>query len=312
MSAITFSKAVEGYLMNARGRQLSEHTLADYANTFGRFAGFLAPADPVLASIDLAMIEAFFAGLNGLSRKTVSNYHVGLSALWTWAVNRGVVDEHIIRRYRPPRPEDPLVEIFTEDEVQRLLYACERTPAYIRPGKKKCSNAKRNVLRDKAIILALLDSMTRVGELCGMLRSEMSLGEGRIRVRGKGGKERYVPISQETAEAIWQYIAERPRAKPQYDDLVFLTVQLRPMNRFAVNSMLKRTGNQAGVRAHAHKFRHTGATQFLRNGGNVFELKAILGHSTMRMVERYVHLAQVDIEEAHRRASPVYNWDLRV
>ena len=67
-----------------------------------------------------------------------------------------------------------------------------------------------------------------------------------------------------------------------------------------------------GVHAHPHKFRHTGATMFLRNGGNVFALKEILGHSTMEMVQRYVHLAQVDIEEAHRQASPVYNWDLRV
>ena len=51
---------------------------------------------------------------------------------------------------------------------------------------------------------------------------------------------------------------------------------------------------------------------FLRNGGNVFALKEILGHSTMTMVNRYVHLAQVDIEEAHRHASPVFNLDLRV
>jgi integrase/recombinase XerD len=50
----------------------------------------------------------------------------------------------------------------------------------------------------------------------------------------------------------------------------------------------------------------------LRNGGNVFALKEILGHSTMAMVSRYVHYAEVDLEEAHRMASPVYNWDLRV
>jgi site-specific recombinase XerD len=73
----------------------------------------------------------------------------------------------------------------------------------------------------------------------------------------------------------------------------------------------KLVGKRAGVHAYPHKFRHTGATMFLRNGGNVFELKEILGHSTMEMVQRYVHLAQVDIAEAHRRASPVHNWDLR-
>ena len=84
------------------------------------------------------------------------------------------------------------------------------------------------------------------------------------------------------------------------------------MNRNIAGKVLRRLGRRVGVHAYPHKFRHTGATQFLRNGGNVFALKEILGHSTMTMVLRYVHLAQVDIEEAHRRASPVYNWDLRV
>jgi integrase/recombinase XerD len=84
------------------------------------------------------------------------------------------------------------------------------------------------------------------------------------------------------------------------------------MDRDLVGTMLRRLGRRIGIRAHPHKFRHTGATMFLRNGGNVFELKAILGHSTMEMVQRYVHLAEVDIKDAHRRASPVHNWDLRV
>ncbi len=78
-----------------------------------------------------------------------------------------------------------------------------------------------------------------------------------------------------------------------------------------VGRIVRRLGAKVGVAANPHKFRHTGATQFLRNGGNAFTLKEILGHSTMTMVERYVHLPQVDIEEAHRHASPVYNWDLR-
>jgi integrase/recombinase XerD len=78
------------------------------------------------------------------------------------------------------------------------------------------------------------------------------------------------------------------------------------MDRDLLGSMLRRLGQRVGIRANPHRFRHTGATMFLKNGGNVFALKEILGHSTMEMVQRYVHLAQVDIEEAHRQASPVY------
>lgn len=104
--------------------------------------------------------------------------------------------------------------------------------------------------------------------------------------------------------ALWHYLAVRPDARPQFIDRVFLTSEGRSMERNAVGKVLARLRRRVGVQANPHKFRHTGATLFLRNGGNAFTLKEILGHSTMAMVERYVHLAQVDIEEAHRRASP--------
>jgi integrase/recombinase XerD len=257
------------------------------------------------------VVEGFFASLDGLSKKTLLNYHAGLSALWTWAQKRRILDVHVVRQFERPKPKQPVIEVFTEEEVQRLLSACDYSESYKRPGKRKCSNQRPTALRDKAIILTLLDSMARVTELCEMRRSSTNLKEGQIKVVGKGDKERWVPISSETAQVVWQYLASRPGAKPLFDDLVYLTMYGRPMDRDLVGAMLRRLGRRIGIRAHPHKFRHTGATMFLRNGGNVFELKAILGHSTMEMVQRYVHLAEVDIEDAHRRASPVYNMDLR-
>ena len=170
MDEITFSKAIEGYLLYAHSRRLSEHTVADYHNTFRRFVAFLAPDDPPLHAIGLDVVEGFFAGLEGLSKKTIVNYHTGLSALWTWAVKRRIVDEHVLRQFVPPKPEETSMEIFTEEQVQKLLDACDRSRAYNRAGKRKCSNVRPTALRDKAIILTLLDSMCRVSELCGLRR----------------------------------------------------------------------------------------------------------------------------------------------
>jgi site-specific recombinase XerD len=194
--------------------------------------------------------------------------------------------------------------------VQELLSVCDFTRAYKSARGRKCYNRRRTALRDKAIILTLLDSMMRVTEMCKMLRSNTDLKGGKIKIKGKGDKWRIVPISSETADAIWHYLAVRPETKPRFVDLVFLTVAGRPLDRNAAGKILRQLGQKVGVHTHPHKFRHTGATQFLRNGGNAFTLQTILGHSTMEMVRRYVHLAEVDIEEAHRRASPVYNWDL--
>jgi site-specific recombinase XerD len=83
------------------------------------------------------------------------------------------------------------------------------------------------------------------------------------------------------------------------------------MNRHNLRHMVQGVARRAGVqRATVHRFRHTFALQFLRNGANVFALKEALGHESMTMVLRYLDLAQADVKEAHRVASPVANWVL--
>jgi len=307
---VSFSQAIEGYLLYAHSRRLSEYTIADYSSTFGKLARFLVE-DVALGEITVERVEAFLGGQGHLSKKTILNQHTGLSALWTWAVKRRVVERHILREVDRPRPEQRVIETFTEEDVQRLLNACKRSEAYRRPGKKRCSNARPTAVRDRTIILVLLDSMVRVSELCGMETQLADLKAGTIKVLGKRGKERIVPISAETAEAVWYYLSVRGKPRPKYAGVLFLTTEGRRMERNAVGKLIRTLGRRVGVQANPHKFRHTGATQFVKNGGNVFALKRILGHATMTMVNRYVHMAQVDIEEAHRGASPVYNWDLR-
>jgi hypothetical protein len=136
---------------------------------------FLAPDDPSMCEISLDTLEAFFASLDGLSNKTLLNYHTGLSALWTWALKHQVVDEHVPRQFGRPKPKMSTIEIFTEEELQQLLYACDRSEAYTRPGKRKCSHTRQTALRDKAIILTLLDSMARASELGMMQRCEAEI-----------------------------------------------------------------------------------------------------------------------------------------
>jgi integrase/recombinase XerD len=83
------------------------------------------------------------------------------------------------------------------------------------------------------------------------------------------------------------------------------------MTRVSVPAGPVRLGAKAGVQAcHPHRFRHTFAVNFLRNGGNAFELQMALGHTTLQMVQTYLALAQADLDAAHRKASPVENWRL--
>jgi site-specific recombinase XerD len=126
---------------------------------------------------------------------------------------------------------------------------------------------------------------------------------------GKGSKERAVPISARTAQAVWRYLAERGETRkaeplfPRRDGL--------PMTRDGLRHLVKRVGKRAGVRgATVHRFRHTFAIEFLRNQSNIFALQRMLGHSSLEMVRRYLAIAQADVDAAHQEGSPVANWAL--
>jgi len=102
-SKITFSQAVNGYLLAAQSRHLSQHTIDEYLNTFRKFQTSLDD-DPPLITLSPADVQAFLAAQT-VSKKTILNYHIGLSALWTWAANEGLAEQHILHQVESAKPE---------------------------------------------------------------------------------------------------------------------------------------------------------------------------------------------------------------
>jgi integrase/recombinase XerD len=172
-------------------------------------------------------------------------------------------------------------------------------------------NSSAESYRDSVIILILLDTGLRVSELINLKIDNVWLDEGLIKVLGKGNKERLVPIGKQIRKLLWRYINQyRPEtARPNLDNL-FLTRDGRPLTKNRVDSIMKRYGKIAeltGIRCSPHTLRHTFAINYLRNGGDVFSLQKILGHSSLEMTRRYCELANADIKKAHAIASPVDN-----
>ncbi|MCL4395538.1 MAG: tyrosine-type recombinase/integrase [Chloroflexi bacterium] len=146
--------------------------------------------------------------------------------------------------------------------------------------------------RNRAILLLLLDTGMRASELCG-------------HVTGKGMKDRYVPIGARARQVLWEYVNlhRNPRVAT---NLVFMTRHDKPLNGTSLAHILWELGKRAGVEGcHPHRFRHTAARLYLRNGGDVMSLQQILGHEDLATTRIYIQLEQEDIERTHERASPV-------
>lgn len=317
---ITLSQAITGYQLDARARRLSPHTLADYDNAFRKLQVYLVD-DPPLATITPDHMRGFLASLataapvvNGrirrIGKKQTLNIHTGLSALWTWAVREGYAERHILHDIQRPRPEKPAISPYTQDDLKRLLAACDITKTYQRAGQRIQERTRGTALRDRCLLLVLLDTGVRASEICGIRIIDADLRNQRITVTGKGSKTRHIPLSPTTAKLLFRYISA-DRKEAAVNAPLFLGVNDRPLNRDSLFKLLVRLGERAGVTdCHPHRFRHTFAVLFLRNGGNTRALQDLLGHETLEMIKVYTRLADADLALAHRQASPVENWRL--
>jgi integrase/recombinase XerC/integrase/recombinase XerD len=271
---IPLEKAIEGFLLECQARRLSSHTIADYRGTLNKFLKHCG--NIAIDKIEGAQISAFL-GAQNVKKKTVINYHIGLSALWTWALKQDYVDRHVVRMVEKPKASIVMIEPFTEIEIRALLQAIRQAP-----------------YRNRALLLLLIDTGLRVSEIAEMSKGNIDFSKRHIKVRGKGDKERFVPFSPRTGTALFAHVSTFDGDTPFGG------------SRFSIAQYLKRLGKRAGVqKVHPHRFRHFFAISALRNGMNIYVLQEILGHSTLDMVKRYVALAQTDLDDSHRKASPV-------
>jgi integrase/recombinase XerD len=309
MITLKLSQALQGFYLTAHARKLSPHTIADYTHTLAKFQDFLGK-DFSMQDITARHVESFLASQTTIKNKTLLNYHIGLSALWTWAIREHVAAEHVVRAVPAPRPERRAIVPYSEDEIRAMLSSLNRSKVYSRPGKRLTDHALPHAERNRAIILLLVDTGIRAEELCGIRIHQLDKRNQRIKVFGKGAKDRYVSFSPRTQQALWRYLMTRGEDVSEGDPL-FVGSTGRPLDRSQLLKRLQKIGARAGVDGvTVHRFRHTFAIQYLRNHGDPYTLQKMLGHSQLQQIKAYLAIAQTDVEAGHRLASPVDNWHL--
>ncbi len=237
-----------------------------------------------------------------LSGHTVNGYLRALQAFWAWLERESFIQENPFARLRIPKAPKKVIPTFNEMQLRQLFAVIDiMSPVGY---------------RDYAIILTLLDTGIRCSELTNLKLTDANLESRLLKVWGKGSKERLAPIGAKVQKALWKYITcYRPQpATPRYDH-VFLTRDGRPLTKDRLEAIIEHYGKKAGiagVRVSPHTFRHTMAVTFLRNGGDVFSLQRILGHSQLEVLRGYINLAQADISRVHQRNSPADNLEFKL
>jgi len=237
----------------------------------------------------------------GLSGHAINCYLRAARAFWSWLVQEEITTSSPFRKIIIPKPPKKVIPTFSESQINALLRAI-------------CTY-KSIGFRDWTMTLILLDTGLRASELVGLTLKDTNLDDGMVKVNGKGAKERIVPIGARVQQAIWKYLQlHRPEPANPLCSALFLTRHGEPLTVDRLHTIVEYYGKKAGikdVRCSPHTFRHTFAITYLRNGGDVFSLQRILGHSSLDIVRLYVNLAQIDIKACHRRFSPIDNMELR-
>jgi integrase/recombinase XerC len=280
--SLTLGRAVELFLGAKAAEGAATKTLGWYRMILSRLQRSLGD-ERLVDGLDPAQLRAWLLDLRAtLAPVSVAGYVRTLKAFGNWLAAEELARAPGLRSLRKPRVPDKLVEPVTDDVMRRLLAAAG--------------------VRDRAILLLLLDTGLRVSEAAALRLGDLR-ADGTAKVLGKGAKERIVPVGSTARQAIVRYLAKRGAGSEI--DALFLG-RRGPLDARGIQQVVRRLKTRTGVvgRLSPHSLRHTFARSYLVNGGDVFSLQRILGHTTLDMVKRYVALSDVDLVSRHASASP--------
>lgn len=296
-SDITLPDAVSTFLAYCKSKNLSGRTVEYYnqrLRSFMRFVADTCSEEMPLESVDSALIREFLARECERNSPTTANHSLtSIKAFYAYAERESLVEANPAIRLEKQKTKQTVIETFSQDEIAALLATCRKDWYGV---------------RDRAIIVLLLDCGLRVSELPGIKLEDIDMADQTIKVLGKGNKERRVPFGQGARQALSMWLAKRGKLSSPY---LVVNHYGEPVLRWRIRDMIYDRGKKAGikgVRCSPHTLRHTCAISYLRAGGDVFSLQRLLGHSSLEMTRRYCStLSSMDVSAKHRQFSPVDN-----
>lgn len=227
----------------------------------------------------------------GNGDKTILTKAIHVKAFTAWLADEGeYLDQDPCAKVKRPRADNLAKPTLTLAQIETLLGACPQTT---------CGR------RDKAILLLIFSTGLRTQELLDLTAQDLDLAQGQITIQhSKAHQFRVVPLSPPVERALTKYLQD-PRRRSQPGPTLFLTQNGTPLSASGFRMIFRRLEVETGIHCNPHKWRHTAAIEYLRGGGKIETLKALLGHQSLVMTLHYARQAGIDIRTAHDLADPV-------
>jgi integrase/recombinase XerD len=283
---------VEGFLL-LLAAQRSPRTVDAYRRDLASLGAFLESPVTSAATADL---ERWLAAMraDGLAPSTVARRLAAVRSFFRHQVLLGTRSDNPAAPLRPPRRPRTLPRALSPAETERLIEAANGTAP--------------RAMRDRALVELLYGAGLRVSECLGLQKASVDLEARIVRVLGKGGKERLVPLGRPAAEAVRRYLAlGRPHLDRRHRPDLFLNARGGTLTRAGAFLVLRRLAERAGLepgRVHPHLLRHSFATHLLEGGADLRSVQEMLGHADLSTTERYTHVSDQRRRETYFSAHP--------
>ena len=285
------------FLDSLRRENVSAHTLRAYAVDLEQFAGYLAfteHAADKLDSIDLLTLRAWLGDLYAqrLNRASLRRKLAALRSFFRFLVREGLMRANTARLLATPKIFQTVPRVMTAEQTNNLLDA-------------SAGRSERSQLpRDMAILEALYGCGMRVSELVGLNLEDIDFTERWLRVRGKGRKERQIPIPAKAASALERYLTVRTPAPGE--TAVFLNHRGARLTDRSVRTLVKFYARLVlkDPSVHPHSFRHAYATHLLSDGADLRAIQELLGHATLSTTQKYTKVSLEDLMAVYDKSHP--------
>ncbi len=285
------------YLAELARGNFSSHTREAYRSDLAQFEAFLSRggAPPAIRDIDLLLLRGWLADLyrQELEVASIRRKLAAVRGLFRFLMRECVVQINPAKLVLTPKSPKRLPDVMTAEQANRLV-----------DGVGGGALERPHPARDRALFELLYGCGIRVGELAGLNLEDLDRSEGWLRVRGKGKKERQVPVPGKAAAALERYLAERPVVRDQ--NAVFLNHRRGRLTARGIGGIVKlyATYLSGDPSIHPHSFRHAYATHLLADGADLRAIQELLGHARLSTTQKYTQVSLTDLMAVYDKAHP--------